>query len=356
MGEAAQGGALHGGGFPAHWADRANALFAGGTKMFSGGFGKQELLSMIDGPPLYRPQAAMVAPAFEDARTVRGVLVRDGTFPSPVDLLPEESRTAHVRWLTADSSGPRRGSIVVLAGSRDAGYRQRTGVFGPLVQQGIDLYLLENPYYGLRRPAKQQGENLATAAEQALLIWGMVEEARGLLGWLWRQRRGAVCVAGYSMGGFVAGAVGSLVDHPVGVAALAAGVSPAPVYTRGLLSRQVDWDALGREAGGATQARERLHTFFAQGSAARLPLPRTPQAAVILGCTRDGYVPAEETLGLAARYPGARVRWVNAGHVSAIFTERAALRAAASEALERARAFSRPPEPKRHSVDYTEGR
>ena len=347
MSEVAQEKALPGGDLPAHWLDRAYAAWAGGTKMFGGGFGDPALLALVDGPPLYRPQAAMVAPAFDDARSAGGLLVRDGTFPSPVELLPEESRTAHVRSLTSAGDGPRRGSVVVLAGSRDAGYRLRTSLFGALAQQGIDLYLLENPYYGLRRPARQQGENLATAVDQALLTWGMVEEARALLGWLWRQRRGAVCVAGYSMGGYAAAAVGSLCDHPVGVAALAAGVSPAPVYTRGLLSRQVDWEALGREAGGAQQARERLHRLFTQGSAARLPLPRTPQAAVILGCARDGYVPAGETHALGVRYPGARLRWVEAGHVSAMFTERAALRAAVSEALERARAFSQPPEPKR---------
>ena len=356
MSEAAQETAPLAAGFPAHWLDRAWATWAGRSKMFSGGFGNQELLSMIAGPPLYRPQAALVAPAFEEPRSARGVLVRDGIFPSPVELLPLESRTAHVRFLTSSNGGPRRGSAVILAGSRDAGYRLRTGIFGPLVKQGVDLYLLENPYYGLRRPAAQPAENLATAADQALLIWGMVEEARGLLGWLWRQRRGAVCVAGYSMGGFVAGAVGSLCDHPVGVAALAAGVSPAPVYTRGLLSRQVDWDALGREAGSPQAARERLHAFFGQGSTARLPLPRTPQAAVILGCLRDGYVPAAETNALAARYPGARVRWVSAGHVSALFTERAGLRAAVSEALERARAFSQPPEPKRDYLGMIDGR
>jgi hypothetical protein len=237
--------------------------------------------------------------------------------------------------------------VVVLAGSRDAGYRLRTGLFGALVPAGVDLYLLENPLYGLRRPPGQDRENLGTVAEQGLLIWGMVEEARALLAWLRREQLGPLCVTGYSMGGYAAAAVGSLVDHTVGVAALAAGLSPAPVYTERLLSKQLDWARLARDAGDEHRARARLHAFFESGSNGRLPAPRTPQAAVLVGLTRDGYVPAEETRLLHARYPGARLHWLTAGHISAIFTERAALRAAVGEALERARVFSEPPEPKK---------
>lgn len=336
--------------YSAHLLDRAYAAWASRRKMFTGGFGDPALLDLLQGPSVYRAQAALVSPSWGEPYDKLGLIARDGTFPSPVEHLPGAARTAHVRHFThAGRRGgrPARGSVLVLAGSRDAGYRLRTGLFAALVPAGIDLYLLENPLYGLRRPPGQDGENLGTVAEQGLLIWGMVEEARALLAWLRREQMGPLCVTGYSMGGYAAAAVGSLVDHTVGVAALAAGLSPAPVYVERLLSKQLDWARLSRDAGDEHRARARLHAFFEAGSNGRLPLPRTPQAAVLVGCTGDGYVPAEETRLLHARYPGARLHWLNAGHISAVFTERAALRAAVGEALERARVFSEPPEPKR---------
>jgi Alpha/beta hydrolase domain containing 18 len=330
-----------------HLLDRAYAAWVSRRKMFTGGLGDERLLALLEGGPVYRPQTALVAPKFEAPYEKLGMIARDGTFPSPVEHLPEASQTVHVRHLTASGrrgGRPARGSVVLLAGSRDAGYRMRTGLFGALVPAGVDLYLLENPLYGLRRPPGQDGENLATVAGQGLLMWGMVEEARALLGWLRREQLGPLCVAGYSMGGYAAAAVGSLVDHTVGVAALAAGLSPAPVYTERLLSKQVDWERLARDLGGTAQARARVARFFDSGSTGRLPPPRTPQAAVLVAMSSDGYVPAEETRALHARYPGSRLHWLAGGHVSGVLFQRAALRAAVGEALERARLFSEPPE------------
>ena len=78
----------------------------------------------------------------------------------------------------------------MLAASRDEGYWIRERVFGPLTGRGIDLYLVENPYYGLRRDGR--GPSDITVSDHGLMALAMVLEARALLDHL----NGQVCEAG----------------------------------------------------------------------------------------------------------------------------------------------------------------
>ena len=101
---------------------------------------------------------------------------RDGTFPSPLTALPDAVKTVHLRALTREGNAA---ACVMLAASRDEGYWIRERVFGPLTARGIDLYLIENPYYGLRRDGR--GPSDITVSDHGLMALGMVLEARALL-------------------------------------------------------------------------------------------------------------------------------------------------------------------------------
>ncbi len=55
----------------------------------------------------------------------------------------------------------------------------------------------------------------------------------------------------------------------------------------------------------------------------------------MVGCRRDGYVAQRDTEALAAHWAGSTLRWLEAGHISALLLHRAELRGAVAEALTR---------------------
>jgi hypothetical protein len=317
-----------------HWLDTAYAWLASRRPLFQAGWGDEALLATASesgafaGPP---PEAAR--PQFGSGQWRQGVWVRDGTFRSPEPRLTGPVATAHVRWLTLSKS-PARSACLVLAGSREEGFALREAVYRPLVLQGTDVLLLENPFSGLRRAPGQRTAAVLTVSDHLLLSVGMLQEARALVAHL--QAAGYVrrAVAGYSMGGFIAALVAALSEKPLAVAALAAGTTPAPVFTRGLLSRSVAFRVLGEGHGGQEGARVRLASLFGLADASRLPPPVRPEAAVVVGFLKDGYVSSADTSALHAHWPRSTLRWVDAGHVSALLFHREALRAAVAEALD----------------------
>ncbi|MCP3139784.1 alpha/beta hydrolase family protein [Pyxidicoccus xibeiensis] len=314
-----------------------DVLFAGlarRARLFAEGWGDEQLLDEVAVGTAFFPEPARIQPVWSAPRTHRGIQVRDGTFTSPLTRLAPAALTAHVRWL-GDGSSRRRSACVVLAASREEGFALRERLYSPLAREGVDLFLLENPYYGLRRPLGQRGGSLRTVSDHVLMNLGMVEEARSLLAWLRGAGYERLGVAGYSMGGYMAALTAVLVPEPLGVAALAAGASPVPVFTRGLLSWSIAFADLDGARRDAEQARQRLGRIFDLANLTRFPPPSQPGAAILLACRRDGFVPAEETRTLQAHWGQSELRWVDAGHVSAVVTERAALCAAVRDSLAR---------------------
>ncbi|QDE86327.1 alpha/beta hydrolase family protein [Myxococcus xanthus] len=314
-----------------------DVLFAGlsrRARLFSQGWGDEQFLEEVAAAAPFQQRPPPIAPEWSAPRLQRGLQVRDGTFPSPLARLDAAARTAHVRWLSA-GQGPSRGACVVLAASREEGFSLRERMYAPLAREGIDLFLLENPYYGLRRPVGQKGGALRTVSDHVLMNLGMVDEARALLAWLRSMGHARLGVAGYSMGGYMAALTAAVVPEPLAVAALAAGASPVPVFTQGLLSWSIAFALLDGPRRDAEQARSRLGRIFDLANLTRFPPPRQPEAAVLVACRRDGFVPGDETLALHAHWPRSELRWVDAGHVTALFTERAALCAAIRDALSR---------------------
>jgi hypothetical protein len=192
-----------------------------------------------------------------------------------------------------------------------------------LLGRGIDLYLVENPFYGRRRSAG--GPAAITVSDQGLMALGMVWEARALLDHL-RGNYPRIAVSGYSMGGHMAAITAAVSPFPVACAALATGASASSVYTRGLLSWSVDVGALGKTyAARPAGVKQRLERLFESADVTRYPAPSRTDAAILAGCTRDGYVLRTETLRLHQHWPGSTLRWIRAGHFSALVTKRRAL-------------------------------
>jgi pimeloyl-ACP methyl ester carboxylesterase len=317
----------------AHPLDLLIAVMSRRSKLFSRGWGDESLLTELSQRVSYADPPSSISITWRSARERGGIVRRDGAFASPLGLLPEEASTAHFRcWTRAGN----RAACVILAASRDEGYQVRERVFGPLVRRGIDLCFMENPFYGLRRT--RGGPSLITVSDHGLMVLGMVWEARALLEHL-RDSYEKVAVAGYSMGGHMAAITAAVSPLPLACAAMAAGASGGSVYTRGLLSWSVDYAALGAAlGGGATQsaaARERLLQLFTVADVTCFPAPMRSDAAIIAGCKRDGYVLRSETERLHQHWPGSTLRWIPAGHFSALVSSRRALCDCVADAVEK---------------------
>ena len=294
--------------------------------MFFGGWGDAKTLVSIENGVSRMAGADAVTVQWETPRRRSGVEVIDGRFLSPrVDLvLPDESLTAHVRWW----KGGGERLLVVMAGSGEQGYFVREQVWAPLSRAGVDVMLLENPYYGVRRPKSQSGTVLETVLDQVKMTAASVAEASGLLQWGKASGYRSVALAGYSMGGYMASVTAAVTPLDVGLVALASGVSARQTFTETLYARCIDFDALGHD-------RVRLGALVDRGSVRHLPMPARTDAAILVGCTRDGFVPNDDTQALADLWPRAELRWVKAGHVSVILSARRALRQAALDSFAR---------------------
>src|ERR1700690_4492686 len=303
----------------AHPLDLTVAWLSRRSKLFSQGWGDEALFTRLSDPGSFLDPPSQITLNWSGGYERRGTTRLDGTFLSPLDLLPEPTRTVHVRaWTRPEHVA----ACVILAASRDEGFRFREHIFAGLMARGLDLYFLENPFYGSRRTP--EGLSRMTVSDHGLMALGMVLEARALLEHL-RNRYLKMVVTGYSMGGHMAAITAAVTPSAVGCAALATGAAASSIYTHGLLSWSVDLDALGGSPGLRAPARERLLQLFEVADVTRYPLPLRPDAAVIAGCKRDGYVFNSETERLHQHWKGSALRWIPAGHFSALVTSRRAL-------------------------------
>jgi hypothetical protein len=313
----------------AHPLDLAVAWLSRRSKLFSHGWGDEALFARLSARGSYFDPPSQITLNWSAGCERRGITRRDGTFLSPLELLPKHTRTVCVRtWTRAEHLA----ACVILAASRDEGFRLREHIFGGLIARGLDLYFLESPFYGSR--GTPGGLSRMRVSDHGLMALGTVLEARAMLEHL-RTRYLKMVIAGYSMGGHMAAITAAVTPFAVGCAALATGASASSIYTKGLLSWSVDLDVLGGAPDLRVGARERLLQLFEVADVTRYPLPVRPDAAVIAGCKRDGYVFNSETERLHQHWRGSALRWIPAGHFSALVTSRRALCDCVDEAADK---------------------
>lgn len=312
-----------------HPLDVVTAWLTCRQKLFSAGWGDEILLGHLLRPTSFSEPLRPICVEWSVAEGQGSKIQRDGRFTSPLELLPEGARTVHIRaWSKTGNSA----ACVILAASRDEGYKTRENVFGSLVARGLDLYLLENPFYGRRRTSSSA--SLATFSDHVLMNLGSVWETRALLEYL-RSFYERLTVTGYSMGGHMAAITAAVSPFPVACAALATGASAAPIYTKGLLSWSVNLDALAGDQGAQVGARQRLRFLIEAADVTHYAPPLRTDAALLVGCMRDGYVLADEVERLHKHWSGSTLRWLPAGHVTGLVFFRAALRDAVADATAR---------------------
>ena len=287
--------------------------------LYRDGFGDRALLerivTSIETFTPARPAGDVVMRYQGAAKKVRGGAVRTATFASPAPTpMPAECRTARVQiWTPArDSSGA---TCILLASTGDEGFRWREGLARRLLAEGIGSVILENPYYGSRRPRGQRGPVLRTVLDQFAMNTAMVDEARALLGWI-RSAGRVPGVTGYSQGGFMAAFAAAFVDFPVVVVPRAAGTQAAPVLTEWALRRAVHWPSLARESGSVAAARAELARHLSVVDLTRHPAPVAPELATVMVARHDRVFPEHTGTALHRHWPGSELVVSNASHVT----------------------------------------
>lgn len=340
-----------------HLLDLVFGWAARGPRFFADGWGDRALCDAMDPEELAGRRIPPLEVALGPARRALGGRLYEGIFDSPEERLPACARVARVRVLVPE--GDVRGAALHLAASGDQGFGVRLRFAAPLLERGIAAVVLENAFYGSRRPANQVGPAVRSVSDLHLMGAATFQEGRALLRWMqgWlaegaperragpaarRDGRGGplVGVTGFSMGGQLAAMVGASVAFPCAVVPIAASCSPDSVLRDGVLRHVAHWAALAAAGEDLEGARRALCRHLSRFSVTILPAPVIPEAAIVVGTSGDGIVPPAEMERIAAHW-GAELRWLDAGHVSAVLRHQGAMRQAIADAFDRLEAAVR---------------
>ncbi len=329
-----------------HFLDLAFGFAARGPRFFADGWGDRELCDTMDPIALAGRKIPLVPVTLGRARRAHGGFLFEGSFESPESRLPECARTARIRMLLPD--GDPRAVMVHLAASGDQGFALRLRFAAPLLPRGIGAIVLENAYYGSRRPPAQVGPALRSISDLHLMGAATFLEGRALLRWV-RDTLGVPLagVTGFSMGGQMAAMVGAATPFPVAIVPIAATCSPDSALRDGVLRHVAHWTALAGDGEDAEAARRTLCEHLARFSVTTLPAPVCTDAAVVVGASADGVVPPKEAIRIAEHW-GAELRWLPAGHVSAVLRHQGDMREAIADALDRLARATEAPTPSDH--------
>jgi len=317
-----------------HWLDHVVSRLTRRERLFESGWGDEAALERMLASPRFsdatKPATIEWGPSWRE-----GVIeITHGEFVSPFPELPREVSQVIVRRIAPVAIGDRqrRPVFVVAPSSGDEGFASRTRLFGPLAaQEGFEIVLLESAMYGRRRPPGQRGSSIRTVAEHLSMNLATVDEMRSLVEYFANEGRTRIGVTGFSMGGSMAALAAAAVRRPLAVAIFAAGRSAVPVFTEGLLAHRIEFEPLG----GYEHARSRLRELFGLADLDRHPPPHSPDATILVGARRDGYVFTEQIEELQAHWRPSELRWLDTGHAGAFTYGAKRLRRAAVDAMTR---------------------
>ena len=103
----------------------------------------------------------------------------------------------------------------------------------PLVKEhGIASILLENPFYGLRKPNKQVRSSLRHVADLFVMGAALILESHVLLHWGRRQGYAPLGITGISMGGHMASLACTAWPEPLAIVPCLSWSTASSVFTQ----------------------------------------------------------------------------------------------------------------------------
>ncbi|XP_054546667.1 protein ABHD18 [Talpa occidentalis] len=181
--------------------------------------------------------------------------ILDGHFVSPMahcvpDIMPIESVIARFQLIVPKEwQGRHRPVCIHLAGTGDHHYwRRRTLMARPMIKEArMASLLLENPYYGCRKPKDQVRSSLRNVSDLFVMGGALVLESAALLHWLEREGYGPLGMTGISMGGHMASLAVSNWPKPVPLVPCLSWSTASGVFTTGVLSKSINWRELEKQ-------------------------------------------------------------------------------------------------------------
>jgi hypothetical protein len=328
------------------YASRSNRLL-----FFKDGWGDLPRLRELCRVGSHRGPPRPIEVRWEETVETETALLRRGAFTSPYTVLPlpAESRTSFFELVLPPKASPKTPICIHFAATGDEGFaRRRRALALPLLREGIGSLILENPYYGRRRPPGQHKKMLNRFSDLWAMGGAAVEEGRSLMQWLRREGYERLGVCGISMGGSMAARVAVLEETPVAMIGCVTAHSASAVFTEGILKNYLAWEVLNRELNGSKSGialnRERpgketaielnrevngdgpaialMRELLDLTDLRRFPPLRRPEAAFLVAASRDAYIPPASAALLHTHWPGSTMRWLGTGHVGAFLFHR----------------------------------
>lgn len=322
-------------------------------------------------------------------QTQDGCVIIDGEFRSPIcdmlpGVLPPESEVAYFqavlpeKWKNkADDKTNwvegHRPLVLQFAGTGDHYFwRRRTLMAKPLIKEmNIGSIIIENPYYGMRKPKSQLRSALHYVSDLFVMGAANIAEAQVLLKWSEKQGFGPLCCHGISMGGHMASLAASAWPKPICLVPCLSWTSGSVTFCQGVMASAINWRQLHEQYqqnkdyknkvlnlisspefkydGGYTGDQFLMDSFLASDSKVNLTnfrdmktetntkteaflfmrglmdecthlgnysVPVDPHLINIVTAQYDAYQPRKNIKPLDQLWPGSSVRYVNQGHVS----------------------------------------
>ncbi|XP_069033712.1 protein ABHD18 isoform X1 [Embiotoca jacksoni] len=180
--------------------------------------------------------------------------IHDGFFISPLEhlvpgILPPEAVRARFQFIVPKRWTKDRPVCIHLAGTGDHFFwRRRTLMARPMIKEaGMASLLLENPYYGYRKPKDQRRSSLKNVSDLFVMGGALILESTVLLRWLEREGYWPLGMTGISMGGYMASLAVTNWPKPIPLIPCLSWSTASSVFTTGVLSRAVNWTELEKQ-------------------------------------------------------------------------------------------------------------
>lgn len=377
------------------------------SKFFTKGWGSPETLLRIIRLRKElgnREKAAKYAPTWMETKVELikeekqdGCIIIDGKFQSPITTLlpgacPPESEVAHFQVVLPDTwDGNLRPLVLQFAGTGDHYYwRRRTLMAKPMVKERkVGSIILENPYYGVRKPKKQLRSSLHYVSDLFVMGAALILEGQVMLNWAEKQGFGPLCCHGISMGGHMASLAATAWAKPICLVPCLAWSSGSVTFCQGVMAKAINWELLyqqystdidyktkvwelvnspefSKEGGSSdqflkdsflspekkislryfrklsTEKRTNIEAFtFMRGlmdectHVGNYSVPLDPELIQIVAAEYDAYQPRRGVKPLDELWPGSNIRYVKNGHVSTYLFRQDVFRAAIYDSFDK---------------------
>ncbi|XP_013167669.1 PREDICTED: uncharacterized protein C4orf29 homolog isoform X4 [Papilio xuthus] len=170
----------------------------------------------------------------------------------------------------------------------------------PLLKEaGIGGIILENPFYGLRKPTDQIRSSLHNVSDIFVMGGCLILESLVLFHWCERNGLGPLGVTGLSMGGHMASLAATNWPKPLVLVPCLSWSTASAVFLQGVMSHSINWDLLEDQYLSDGAYREKLSkmvTIVDEAFLAGKKFARTYSEKVKLGIQTNTQIEKQEHL------------------------------------------------------------